>query len=172
MKIDLSLPMTQAQFGDLAGVTQQAVSGLVKSGVISPGASGASWLREYCERMREQAAGRMGADADSPDLVHERALLAREQRTIAEFKVAQLRAETISVSTITTVLATAFSSTRDALLQLATRLAPILAAETSPEAVHEALYAEIHQALAGFAGASSEIKHKASNQTKGSNEPT
>ena len=167
MKIDLSLPMTQAKFGDLVDVTQQAVSGLVKSGVLSPGASGESWLKAYCERMREQAAGRMGGDEDSPDLVHERALLAREQRIVAEFKVAQLRAETISVSAVTTVLATAFTSTRDALLQLATRLAPILAAETDAQAVHEALYSEIHKALAGFAGAHSEIKHKAENPDKG-----
>ncbi|MFT4197685.1 MAG: terminase small subunit [Pseudoxanthomonas sp.] len=75
--LDLGKPITQAQFGALIGVTQPAVSDLVRRRILSAGDSAGEWLLAYCEHMREMAAGRGGDDG--PALVAERARLAREQ---------------------------------------------------------------------------------------------
>ena len=74
---DLSSPVTQARFGELVGVSQQAVSELARRKIILDGASAGEWLLAYCGHLREMAAGR-GGDGGA-DLVTERARLAREQ---------------------------------------------------------------------------------------------
>lgn len=84
-QVDLSRPMTQAQFGELVGVSQQAVSEFVKVAALGPGVPAAQMLVAYCERLREMAAGRMG-ESGGLDLVQERAALAREQRIGHEIK--------------------------------------------------------------------------------------
>lgn len=70
--------MTQAQFGSLVGISQQAVGNLVGRGVLDTSVSGLQLLQAYCSHLREQAAGR-AANGDL-DLATERAGLAREQR--------------------------------------------------------------------------------------------
>lgn len=85
-KVDLSKPMTQAAFGQLVGVTQQAVSEFVRVAALGPGVPAGEMLIAYCERLREQAAGRLGDEAGGLDLVQERAALAREQRLGYEIK--------------------------------------------------------------------------------------
>lgn len=67
--------MTQAGFGKLFGISQQAVSGLISRGVLTPGAPAGAWIIGYCSHLREVAAGRVAAG--DLDLATERALLAR-----------------------------------------------------------------------------------------------
>jgi phage terminase Nu1 subunit (DNA packaging protein) len=98
---------TQAAFGAAVGISQQAVSELVRGGVLSDGATAAEWLLAYCHRLREQAAGRMGADTYGLDLVQERAALARAQREGIEIKNAALRGDFASVQLLAQVLANA-----------------------------------------------------------------
>lgn len=69
--------LTQAEFGKLVGVSQQAVSEMVARGVLTPNAPADRWLLEYCGNLREVAAGRV-ANGDL-DLLAERARLAKEQ---------------------------------------------------------------------------------------------
>lgn len=85
--VDMSYPITQAQFGGLVGISQQAVSDLVKREILREGGTAGEWLRCYTAHLREVAAGR----ADSGDLVlaSERARLAKEQAD----RVAMLNAE-------------------------------------------------------------------------------
>lgn len=73
----LDRTITQAQFAELVGVTQQAISALVGRGVLNAGDTAGQWLLHYCENLREQAAGR--ASMGDLDLVQERARLAKEQ---------------------------------------------------------------------------------------------
>ncbi|EPG2416644.1 terminase small subunit [Stenotrophomonas maltophilia] len=77
MVSDLGSPMKQGAFGDLVGISQQAVSDLVRRGILADGAAGDEWLLAYCDHLREVAAGR-GGEAGK-DLTAERARLAREQ---------------------------------------------------------------------------------------------
>lgn len=99
--------VTQATFGAAVGISQQAVSDLVRAGALAEDGAAAEWLLAYCHRLREQAAGRMGADAHGLDLVQERAALARAQREGIEIKNAALRGEFASVQILAQVLANA-----------------------------------------------------------------
>jgi phage terminase Nu1 subunit (DNA packaging protein) len=89
--IDLSSQFTQGQFGELVGISQPAVSGLMSRRVLADGASGGEWLLAYCEHLREVAAGRGGDGA--VELTTERALLAREQRDRIAMQNAVTRGE-------------------------------------------------------------------------------
>lgn len=98
---------TQAEFGSVVGISQQAVSDLVTRGVLPAGATLGQWIEAYCARLREQAAGRMGAQVGGLDLTQERAALALEQRRSLEIKNAVLRGEYAPISLLGEVLATA-----------------------------------------------------------------
>ena len=101
--IDLSAQFTQAQFGELVGISQPAVSGLVSRRVLVDGASGGEWLMAYCEHLREIAAGRGGGVAI--ELTTERALLAREQRERIAMQNAVTRGELAPRAFLVEVLA-------------------------------------------------------------------
>lgn len=100
--MNLDATCTQAQFGELVGISQPAVSDLLARSVIQPGAPAGVWLLDYCAHLREQAAGR-GADGE---LAFQRSELARVSRERAEIKLALERREYAPVSLIEQVLAT------------------------------------------------------------------
>ena len=165
----MDMPMTQAAFGELVGITQQSVSGLVNGGILQPGATAGAWLLAYCERLRDQAAGRLGSTPDGLDLVQERAILARHQGGIAQMKLAELRGELIQVAAVKAVWAARLTSARDALLQIPPRLAPVLAAENNLTRVNQLLEDEIRQALAELSGASEASRQPAQETTHPTN---
>jgi len=105
--VDLASVITQAEFGELVGVSQQTVSQLVAAGVLADGAPALLWLRAYLARLREQAAGRSQA------LAAERAALARSQREGQEIKNAVARREFASVAVLGHVLGIASASVSD-----------------------------------------------------------
>ncbi len=100
--LDIHSTCTQAEFGELVGIGQPAVSGLLERGVITAGQSVALWLLDYSGHLREQAAGR-GADGE---LAYQRSELARVSRERAEIKLALERKEYAPVALIEQVLAT------------------------------------------------------------------
>ncbi len=100
--MNLDATCTQAQFGELVGISQPAVSDLLARSVIQPGAPAGVWLLDYCAHLREQAAGR-GADGE---LAFQRSELARVSRERAEIKLALERKEYAPVALIEQVLAT------------------------------------------------------------------
>jgi len=56
----LDRPATQTGFAQLIGMSQQAVSKQVEKGVLLPGKTNREWLHDYCDRLRDEAAGRGG----------------------------------------------------------------------------------------------------------------
>ncbi len=105
------VPVSQALFGEAVGISQQAVSELVRAGVLAEGGTAAEWLLAYCGRLREQAAGRF---SEGPlDLAQERAALARSQREGNEIKNQVLRGEYAAVTLLAEVLASASQSVAD-----------------------------------------------------------
>lgn len=99
----LTLPCTQEQFAALVGITQPRVAQLVADGTLQPGGSGALWLLQYCERLREQAAGR------GQELMIERAALTRAQRVGQELKNAVAQGEYAPIGLLTDTLAATLS---------------------------------------------------------------
>lgn len=91
--------------------------------------------------------------------------MARTRREIAEANLSQMRdaemsGELIRVAAVKTVLASALATTRDALLQIPARLAPLLAADADQASVQNTLHTEIHQALQYLSGASDRLRHE------------
>ena len=99
----LNEPITQVQFAELVGVTQQAISDLVNRGTLRRGDTAGAWLISYCANLREQAAGR--ASTGDLDLVQERARLAKEQADKVAMANAVERRELAPVSLMEVILA-------------------------------------------------------------------
>lgn len=99
--MNLNTTCTQAQFGELVGIGQPAVSDLMARDVLAPGQTAGQWLQDYCAHLREMAAGR-GMDGE---LAYQRAELARVSRERAEIKLKVERAEFAPVALIEQVLA-------------------------------------------------------------------
>lgn len=100
--MNLAATCTQAEFGELVGIGQPAVSDLLARGVVQPGDVAGTWLLDYTAHLREQAAGR-GADGE---LAFQRSELARVSRERAEIKLALERKDFAPVALIEQVLAT------------------------------------------------------------------
>lgn len=118
MKVDLASKLTQEQFGALVGISQPTVSCLIATGVLMRDATGGEWLAAYCGRLREQAAGRLGAEVGGLDLVQERAALARSQRIAQDMKNAVARGEFAPIGLLADVLGMASSAVVDRFDQL------------------------------------------------------
>lgn len=100
---------SQAEFADLVGISEAKVSQMLSEGVLERGATQLQWLRSYCSRLREQAAGR---DATGV-LTQERAALAREQRVGQEIKNRVAQGEYAPVGLLADVLAAASAGVVD-----------------------------------------------------------
>lgn len=111
-------PISQAEFAALIGVSEARVSQLVSEGVIVRGDTGHAWLLGYCERLRDQAAGRASAGLGGLDLVQERAALARSQREAQDLKNAVARGEFAPIGALADVLGLASSAVVDRMDQI------------------------------------------------------
>lgn len=54
----LSQPVTQEEFGLLVGISQQAVSSLLRRGILLPEQSAREWLIRYLAHLREETIAR------------------------------------------------------------------------------------------------------------------
>lgn len=115
--VDLSASFSQTVLAGMVGVTQPAISAMVTEGKIPADGTLGEVLQAYCQRLRDQAAGRMG-ETMGLDLVQERAALAREQREGQAIKNAVARREYAPVGLLADVLGQAASAVVDRFDQL------------------------------------------------------
>lgn len=104
---------SQADFAEMVGLSEARVSQLVADGVVPRNETAHNMLLAYCERLRDQAAGRAGAEVGGLDLVQERAALAREQRIAQEIKNKAARGEYAPVGLLAAVLGQASGAVAD-----------------------------------------------------------
>lgn len=97
---------------------------------------------------------------DGPDEHHDtaRTRLRIAEANMAEMTEAKMRRELVNLSVVERQLATDYATTRDALLQIPARLAPLLAPESNTTAIYNMLHAEIHQALLNLAGTVQQVQ--------------
>lgn len=98
--MNLDATCTHAQFGELVGISRQAVGDLLAREVITPGETAREWLLCYCENLRKQAAG-----WGDGRVAYERAETLRVSRERNEIKLAKDRNEFTSVTNVSIVLA-------------------------------------------------------------------
>lgn len=104
---------SQAEFAEMVGLSEARVSQLVADGVIPRGETAHNMLLAYCERLRDQAAGRAGSEVGGLDLVQERAALAREQRIAQALKNQVARGEYAPIGLLADVLGSAAGAVAD-----------------------------------------------------------
>lgn len=118
MMLDTDAPVVQSVVAAAVGVSKQAISALLADGALPPCATNGELLLAYCDRLRQQAAGRMGGEIGGLDLVQERAALARSQREAQDLKNAVARGEFAPIGLLADVLGRAASSVVDRFDQL------------------------------------------------------
>ena len=116
--VDLSGAFSQTALAELVGVTQPAISAMVSDGKLQGDGTLGEVLQAYCQRLRLQAAGRMGDEVGGLDLVQERAALAREQREGQAIKNAVARREYAPIGLLADVLGRAGGAVVDRFDQL------------------------------------------------------
>lgn len=80
------------------------------------------------------------------------------EANMAEMAEAKMRRELVNLTVVEKQLATDYATTRDALLQIPARLAPLLSPETDTTTIYNLLHAEIHQALLNLAGTVQQVR--------------
>lgn len=173
--------LTESGLARLLGVSRQAVHDLVKRGIISKDAAGlidvaqaqaalansvhpssktAAALQSTAPPSTSPAATTPPENGQNVEVTSyhvAKTLREAAEAQMARLKLAEMQGDVIRIAAVQTQLATVFATVRDALLQIPARMAPVLAAETDPVAVHNVLHAEIHQALQHLAGASDRL---------------
>ena len=168
--------MTQAEYARHRGCSRVAVGKAVKSGRISlvnglidPVVADLQWAAN--SRARVSAAAEPAQESLLSTRLHNAPpeptpldgyTASRNRREAADAELAELRlaeekGDLIRIDAVKGALGVLFASTRDALLQIPARMAPLLAAESVPAAVQSLLHAEIHQALQQLATATERI---------------
>lgn len=110
--------ISQQDFAEMIGVSEARVSQLVSEGIIARGDTALQWNIAYCERLRDQAAGRLGSEVGGLDLVQERAALARSQRISQDLKNNISKGEFAPIGLLSDVLGMASSAVVDRFEQL------------------------------------------------------
>jgi phage terminase Nu1 subunit (DNA packaging protein) len=164
-------PLSQAAIGRALGLSQASITKLKGQGMpVDSVESARAWRKarqNIAARKPEPVANRapviraneVNEDGSELGESQDDARTRREiaEANLAEMKESEQRGELIRVEAVKSALAHAYSSTRDALLQIPARLAPLLAADAEPASVQNSLYSEIHLALQHLAGASEQI---------------
>ena len=169
-KVDTHL-MTQAEYSRHRECSREAVRKAVDSGriktfgadkLIDSELADTQWARNTRARVRgtdTPAAGRVGGD-DFRDMIranevggttsYEEARRRREtaEANLAEMKQAEMQGTLIRADAVRAAWATKITGARDALLQIPSRIAPVLAANADLVEVTALLEAELRQALA------------------------
>lgn len=118
MMIDLSAPVQQSVIAEIVGVSKQAINALVQEGKLPECKTTGEMIAAYCERLRDQAAGRLGDVPGGLDLVQERAALAREQRIAQKLKNDVASGEYAPIGLLSDVLGMASSAVVDRMDQM------------------------------------------------------
>lgn len=182
--------MRPAELARRLGVSRQAVSDLVRRGILTPDANGrideaaarAAILSSVHPTSKTVQAAQASASAPIDPVAAAPALapaaapqpeaaatnyhVAKTMREAAEahiarLKLAEMRGELIRTDAVRAVMSNIFATTREAVLQMPARLAPLLAAESDPAAVQNLLHAELHAALESLANSPAAIEHLA-----------
>lgn len=147
---------THAEIAEALGLTRARVSQLAGQGMPVDSVEAAqAWrvarlniaARKPTPTTFPPLAPQPASDSEDEDFQAARTRREIAEANLAEMREANLAGQLIRVEAIKAALARRISATRDALLQLPHRLAPVLAAETEMERIRHLLDAELRQAL-------------------------
>ena len=144
---------THAEFADHIGVSRQAVSEMVRKGVVPSTGRGKLDLDAariaYCAHLREQAAGRLGSDAngDALDLTAERARKEKEQADQLAMKNAQMRGELLVREDVDAAVTSAFARVKARMTNVPSKVAPMMMGLETPAEAEALVRKAVYEAL-------------------------
>lgn len=151
--------VTQSVLARHLKVSRQAIHDLVKRGILEPDENGLIDLdlAKHALARKTRPSGKTAAALEpsaGQEETHHAARTRREraEADLAELKLAEQRGEVIRTAAVRATWAARLASARDRLLTVPDRCAAVLAAESSPQRVHELLTKEIHAAMIELAG--------------------
>jgi len=119
--VDLDAKAVQSVFGELVGISQQAVSKQLDKGVLTAGESYRQWLVAYCSHLRELAAGRGGDDAES--LMRARTADALASAELKQLQIQERAGQLVPVEDIEPAITAMVTAARTELLTLPQKVA-------------------------------------------------
>ena len=164
--------MSQAEYARHRGCSKVAVGKAVKAarislvnGKIDPAVADIQWEKNSRARASAHTPAQLLLDATpanaeptkADDYMHNRNRREAAEAERAELSLAEDKGQLIRVDAVKAAVASVFSATRDALLQIPARLGPQLAAESDASKAQTMLHSEIHQALQLLAGATERV---------------
>jgi hypothetical protein len=158
--------ISQAEYARRRGCTEGAVRRAVRDGRIAlidgkvdPVAADAQWQRNTRPRAGSQPADAPTAPQGARDdgdgeggYWHSKARREKAEAELAELKLAEQQGQLVRADAIRAAHAKRLAGLREALLQIPSRLAAVLAAEPDQARCHDALQRELHAVLASVAG--------------------
>lgn len=141
----LDKPVTATAFGELVGVTQQAISQRVNAGLLVPGQPLREWIRGYCTKLRDEAAGRGGDDQQS--LTRARTREAEASTELKQIQIAEKTGTLVQVGEIEPGLLAMVTAARQELLALPDRLCTELRALHGVDVDPSLITERIHESL-------------------------
>ena len=155
--------MTQSEYAKHRGVSRVAVHHAIRDsritlieGKIDPAVADVQWQRNTRTRAGTPANDANLSAPPAPtqteplgeDYWSSRARREKAEADLAELKLAEQRGELVRADAVRSAVSKRAAGLREALLQIPSRLAAVVAAETSQARCHELLEAELHQVLA------------------------
>ena len=146
---------SQAELAAALGLTPGRITGLKKQGMpIYSVEAARAWRAQNIAPVptAKSTPTALPGKADAPTVRppgydESRARREAAEAAMAEMREAEMRGELIRVDAVRSALAGVLSATRDAFLGLPDRMATVLAVESDPAAVHQALSGETHRIL-------------------------
>jgi len=156
MNDELNQKATQQVFSELVGVTQQAVSVHVNTGVLTPGGSYREWIKSYCEHIRNQAAGRAGSNQDG--LTTARIEETKISTELKQLTLMEKAGKLVPVEQIEPILVRMVTAARTELLSLPSMLVAEIKALHGVEIDYTLVEEKVHQALNNLSTSIEDIK--------------
>lgn len=160
--------ISQAEYARRRGVDPTTVRDAIRAGRITlidgridPDVADVQWARNTRARVgsgqapasssaaHAQGAGEGGAATAARPETYEEARRRREmaEAALAELKLMEQMGDLVRVAAVRSAVAKLAAGLREGLMQIPSRLAPVLAAETDAAAVHDQIAAELRQVL-------------------------
>lgn len=142
--------VSASELAAILGVSRQSITTFAADGRVVKASYREFDLRAsvtaYCAHLREIAAGRSNGE-DGPDLVAERARLAKEQADAQEMKNAMMRGELLKREDVDAAVVAAFSRVRTRMIGLPPKLAPVVMTAESPAEAQRMMRESVYEAL-------------------------
>ena len=151
----LDTEATQTGFGLLVGTSQQAISKHVFAGTLEMGQTYRTWLALYCEKLRDEAAGRGGDDSQS--LTRARTAEAVANTELKVLQVKEKAGQLVPVDGIEPLLLAMVTAARTELLSLPDKITNDLRALYGVDIDAALIEEKIYAALAHLAGSLPDI---------------